>query len=412
MKPPSVARPIAFALLLVTLVLGRVLGAEPKLFEPVGDGADLTEEQQHLLANLRAAKETESVEVTRMNPAALNAKTLNFNIAPDKEHTGISGKFVTTAPSAGTWVSDGNSPLKNSLLTVRGDNVTGTVQTEEGVYKIVPLGGGVHAVVKQDLSKLSPDEPPDAQPKERMPSTAPATTRRAKQPEDATLFLAPPATNQLDLLVVYTPAARKKTADIEGLVEHAVVEANIAFSNSNTHLVARLVGSKQTDYVESGSFKIDLQRLQEVDDGFMDEVHKLRDSVKADLVVLLIDNSSYGGTSAAILADASSAFAVVDQGHAIGPSYSFTHEIGHLLGARHDLANDNKTTPFPFCHGFINNQKHWRTAMAYDGVPSSIRMLYWSDPSVSFEGDVMGTTADCNVAEVLRRTGATAAGFR
>ena len=40
------------------------------------------------------------------------------------------------------------------------------------------------------------------------------------------------------------------------------------------------------------------------------------------------------------------------------------HEIGHLIGARHDQALDDSVMPFAFGHGFVNG-KVWRTMMSY-----------------------------------------------
>ena len=45
-------------------------------------------------------------------------------------------------------------------------------------------------------------------------------------------------------------------------------------------------------------------------------------------------------------------------------SYSLAHEIGHLIGARHDLNLDKNLKPFPYGHGYVNGTK-WRDIMSY-----------------------------------------------
>jgi len=40
-------------------------------------------------------------------------------------------------------------------------------------------------------------------------------------------------------------------------------------------------------YATSGGYSTDLDRLRRTDDGFMDDVHQLRDDLKADLVCLI-----------------------------------------------------------------------------------------------------------------------------
>jgi hypothetical protein len=46
------------------------------------------------------------------------------------------------------------------------------------------------------------------------------------------------------------------------------------------------------DYEQSFSPNWDLDRLMKIDDGYMDEVHDMRDTLKADVVVLLRDNAN------------------------------------------------------------------------------------------------------------------------
>ena len=48
-----------------------------------------------------------------------------------------------------------------------------------------------------------------------------------------------------------------------------------------------LVHAAEVSYVESGFYSLDLSRLQAPGDGYMDDVHPLRDTYGADAVVLL-----------------------------------------------------------------------------------------------------------------------------
>ena len=54
----------------------------------------------------------------------------------------------------------------------------------------------------------------------------------------------------------------------------------------------RLVHAYQTDYVKSGDQFVHLWRFADKADGYMDEVHDLRDEKRADVVVLIVDDAS------------------------------------------------------------------------------------------------------------------------
>jgi hypothetical protein len=156
-----------------------------------------------------------------------------------------------------------------------------------------------------------------------------------------------------------------------------------------------------------------------MNDGIMDEVHSLRDRFAADIVILIIeyaDKSNITGISN-IMQDVlpsfeSYAFCVVKR-NASYQNLIFPHEIGHILGARHQCNDDNIAIPFPFGHGWSNNS--FRTIMSTNYVPPGIE--YWSDPNIIFPrtgeptGGIQGDCA-ANEAECLRQTISTVSKFR
>jgi hypothetical protein len=91
--------------------------------------------------------------------------------------------------------------------------------------------------------------------------------------------------------------------------------------------------------------------------------------------------------------------------------YSLGHEIGHLIGARHDRALDDSTQPFPYGHGFVNGLACF-TMMSFmerfDGCP---RRPVWSSPDVKVDGVPAGD-AETNNAKVIREGAARVAAFR
>ncbi|MBW7888283.1 MAG: T9SS type A sorting domain-containing protein [Bacteroidetes bacterium] len=125
-------------------------------------------------------------------------------------------------------------------------------------------------------------------------------------------------------------------------------------------------------------------------DGYIDNIFTLRDQYHADVVVLLVDYDNHGlaGVAAAIKANSDYAYCVVVDDYAVG-NYTFAHEIGHLVGARHD--NDPYGSPEAFAHGYRYDPGNWRTIMAvYDAVV--MRINYWSSPLNTYNSVAMGTT--------------------
>ena len=142
----------------------------------------------------------------------------------------------------------------------------------------------------------------------------------------------------------------------------------------------------------------------------MEEVHKLRDQKRADIVIFVVDSPTGCGLATRVAAYADEAFAAVHHECAT-TTFSVAHEIGHLIGARHDRALDKSTRPFPYGHGYVN-AKLWRTMMSYksscDGCP---RLPVWSNPELKIDGDPAGDPETHN-ARVIAEQAARVARFR
>jgi hypothetical protein len=218
----------------------------------------------------------------------------------------------------------------------------------------------------------------------------------------------------IDVLVAYTKKTASNYADVKReLVDLSIEEANESFRMSHLpNIKLRLVHAYQTDYVEDkdGEHFDHLYRMVDKGDGYMEEVHGLRDKYRADVVVLIVDDPSGCGLATRVFADANDAFAVVHH-ECAASSYSLAHEVGHLIGARHDTSIDKNMAPFPYGHGFVNGTK-WRDIMSYKascgGCP---RLPVWSSPSVLIRGEPAGTP-DLDNARVISEQAARVAAFR
>ena len=92
---------------------------------------------------------------------------------------------------------------------------------------------------------------------------------------------------------------------------------------------------------------------------------------------------------------------------------SFAHELGHLLGARHNPEADPSTSPYPYGHGYQQPAGPWRTVMAYACATTTCpRLEHWSNPNVSISGRPTGTAATHDNARVLNERAGTVAALR
>src|SRR5262245_48679049 len=131
-------------------------------------------------------------------------------------------------------------------------------------------------------------------------------------------------------------------------------------------------------------------------------LRKLRNEKQADIVGLILDSPSGCGLATRVGGEAEEAYFIVH--HACATiTMSITHEIGHILGARHDRSIDAIDYPIPYAHGYVNGTK-WRDIMSYnEGCGGCPRIPYWSNPRIKYKGDPTGTAANDNARVILEQ---------
>ena len=214
------------------------------------------------------------------------------------------------------------------------------------------------------------------------------------------------------MIIAYTRKAAGNYADVKhDLIDLAIEEANKSFRLSGlAHVKLRLVHAYETNYVEEGLHFDHVWRFADKGDGYMEEIHALREKHRADVALLIVDDAKGCGLATRVYADADEAFAVVHH-ECAASSYTVAHEVGHIIGARHDVALDRVMTPFPYGHGYVNGTK-WRDIMSYkESCGGCPRVPVWSSPLVKVRGEVAGTP-DLDNARVIREQAARVAAFR
>jgi len=305
-------------------------------------------------------------------------------------------------------------------------HMAGTISYGGHMYVVKDLGEGMHGVVEYDPDSMPPDHGPASKSMMRkmnmrtdplvhqgdasMMTAHPEPGRAMREASNDKQGPAQPAT--ISLIVAYTKAAADAYADIErDLIALAVEEANQSFRDSGIDDVRLEVAhAYQTDYAESGTHFDHVYRFRNKGDGYMDEIHDLRNLYGADVAVLLVDDPMGCGLSIRVAADEKDAFTALHH-ECAATMQSLAHEIGHLIGARHDRALDDTPRPFAYGHGYVHADK-WRTIMSYkDSCGGCERRSVWSSPDVLVDGVAAGDESTDN-ARVIRDQAKRVADFR
>jgi len=392
---------------------GDALFSRFELYAPNGQALAL-DPSYHALADSPA---TASLELVQANANLINVKTatldLNLERGLDLQAHRVNSYLMNTGSTVWYGIIENPGllnvpfspdslefdPINTVMLVKNGKTITGNVHFNGEWYKIRPLKTGGHAIVAVNHAAMPPDHPKEYA---RLPNIP-----MQEKPADKAV-----GDTVIRVMVHYTSSAATASGNISGLIDLAVAESNQGYDNSGVLIDLVLAHKSQVTYTQSGSFSTDLSRYRGTSDGYMDSIHTTRNSVAADVGLLVINNSSSCGLASGIGSTASTAFSDAHWDCITG-YYSFAHEIGHLQSARHDPANDPSTSPYSYGHGYqYNGNPKWRTIMAYACSGGCPRLNYWSNPNKLYNGLPMGTTSTSDNARVLNNTRGTVAAFR
>ena len=317
-----------------------------------------------------------------------------------------------------SWFGFSEDKVTTVIFTVSGNVVNGTLITEFSNYRLETLGGH-YTMELLDLSK-NPSVPCVTLPTDYNKSDLGIDNgydfRNSinENQRDGEVLEEQQIQCKLRILVMYTARSLARDSNIENAIQNSMDELNLSFIYSNLPLRAELVLMVRTEYQEQGDVvppgnpfqgSNDLNNFRNTNDGYMDNVHTLRDQYAADVCVLIFEHphpgKEYSGLSYSNRASAPNAFCIVDYRSVGSGNFTFSHEIRHLFGARHDYHTHPNNDPYTYGHGhYIKDEV--RTIMAYSREDEiAPQKLVWSGPYTVWSNVVLGNSYQDDNVRVL-----------
>ena len=211
-------------------------------------------------------------------------------------------------------------------------------------------------------------------------------------------------------MVYYTQEFASATDDIEEFIDKMIEKTNQGYLNSKLPITVTKFCSELASISEHCvDSRLLLETFENMKGSYSEgqwtaSYSALRNT--ADAATLLVLNHWRCGEGCFAAYNSGQTFSVVKKDCAIG-GLSLGHELGHNLGAGHNIENSDKSLA-PYGHGhFIKKGKYhvgWRTIMAYPKRGEGYRTNYYSNPDVihPLTGTPTGDRRRANNAAIIR----------
>ncbi|MBX3163351.1 MAG: zinc-dependent metalloprotease [Bacteroidetes bacterium] len=304
-----------------------------------------------------------------------------------------------------TWI--GNSFVYDDTLcsygtiTLLKDNgfLIGNMNLEDKSYAIFDLTGGVQVVCETDRSLYS------------------ESSCASHDDQDTTEIIVgakdPCRDGKSKVLVLYTTNAQKalanNTAAVQAVANSAITQLNQNWANSKIDNKLSIVATLPLSFTEGSDINNDMITLKS-----SQAVQTLRNQYQAEIVVLLTrkdyyywqgiyNSKKYFGLAGKVgVTSSGDAFVISDIFTAFsGAYYTFTHEINHLFGARHDDNCAGTTCAHLFKTGATLGLGGKKRSTVTSNIYTDRTLIeHTSNPNVKFMNVPTGTSSHNNAAKV------------
>ena len=316
---------------------------------------------------------------------------VSFGIEVQKiDRVGRAGRFVLH----GAVFEGGKRTSGTAVFSMVDGVIQAELMTEDGrKFSIQHAGADLCRISEMDARALSGEcgFQAESQQGSDVNKDAPVVSRQITAPpaDETTSADAEAEPAVVDILIVYTSAFERSmggAAAAEARAQLAVAAANQMFEASGIKSRVRLAHAAKVSYIEDTDMSVDLWRLADPTDGYLDEVAQLREQYAADVVHLFGHDSGFRrGQATGFPSDY---YAVVIG----GDTAIFTHELGHNFGCQHDRgAAGSGGSSYAFGHVFTGDDgRKYGCVMSYTGTAGALQLGRFSNPDLSYKGAPTG----------------------
>ena len=181
------------------------------------------------------------------------------------------------------------------------------------------------------------------------------------------------------VMFYYTPEFAAATPNIEDFLDQVIAETNQGYANSQIPITVTKFCSELSTVSDTNT--ADLLGDFKTSKGSYDALRNT-----ADVAALLALNFGYCGMASFNTYSNGRTVSVTKKSCALG-YYSFGHEIGHNLGATHNVESASNYA-YSYGHAHLIEQgsasRGYRTILGYNAPNHGTRVNYYSNPAVTF----------------------------